>query len=536
MSPFEIYSLVICLIVYILLAGIGTFMVLTVYKLLMELIRKGARDQEILKEHLKQKGKKKTCAFDCISSILLCSVLLIVFVFSTYVGCTKNTYFDNAPTFKIVNSSSMSKKNEKNKYLFENNLNNQFSTFDLILTYKLPKEEELKLYDIVIYEVDDVLVVHRIVGIEEPNKHHPEERWFLCQGDAISQPDRFPVKYSQMRGIYKNEKIPFVGSFVAFMQSPAGYMCIILVALAVVLTPILEKKLEKAKQLRLALMLPQEEIATTQDQLSPFSSFDRRRDERTFAERLQELPVAQERYEQLYSLIKTITGVRRIESKKSRTFKSGNIPLIKFAIRGKTLNAYLGLDPKEYENTKYIYTDVSDMAKYRNYPMRVKVTSDRQVRWVKELLTDKVHKSGLTFVEEQEIVEDVSPFAHLKRKKNKTFKQKLKSAPLASERFQTIKTMLETLRGVRVIEGKYQVSYKFGNHPLIRFTVRGKTLNAYLGLDPKEYENTKYIYTDVSDTAKYRNYPMRVKVTSDRQVRWVKELILQAFNKGGKQL
>ena len=61
--------------------------------------------------------------------------------------------------------------------------------------------------------------------------------------------------------------------------------------------------------------------------------------------------------------------------------------------------------------------------------------------------------------------------------------------------------------------------------PLIKFTIRGKTLNAYLGLNPKDYENTKSIYTDVSNIGKYANYPMRVKVTSDRQVKWVKELI-----------
>lgn len=538
MTSFEMYTLIICLIVYVLLAGVGTFMVLTVLKLTLKLIRSGANDKDILAEYEKTQGKKTKGVFDYILSALLCFVLLVIFLFSSYVSCTKNVYFEKTPTFKIVNSSSMSMKNEKNKYLFDNNLDNQFSTFDLILTYELPKEEDLKLYDIVIYEIDGMLVIHRIVKIEEPNERHPNERWFELQGDAISQPDRFPVRYSQMKGIYRNEKIPFVGSFIAFMQSPAGYMCMILVGLAIIFTPIMEKKLKQATQQRLDILLvkPNEEQAQAEISVSAFAHLEGRKDDRTFDERLQELPVAKERYDNVYSLVKTVSGVRTIESKKNRTFKSGNVALVRFNVRGKTLNAYLGLEPTEYENTKYIYTDVSTVRKYENYPMRVKLTSERQLRWVKELLIDKVNKSGLTFVKDQEIVQVVSPFAHLKNKKNnKSFKQKLKLSPVAKARFNDIKAYLETLNGVRVIEGKYSVTYKRGNSPLVKFTIRGKTLNAYLGLNPTEHENTKYIFTDVSGLAKYKNYPMRVKVSSDRQVKWTKELISKIIDKGGKQ-
>ena len=105
-------------------------------------------------------------------------IIKTIFIFSTYVNCQQNSTFDNIPTLKVVNSASMSVKHEDNKYLVENDLNDQFQTFDLILTYKLPKEEDLELYDIVVYEVDEILVIHRIVGIEEPNEQH-SERYFL---------------------------------------------------------------------------------------------------------------------------------------------------------------------------------------------------------------------------------------------------------------------------------------------------------------------------------------------------------------------
>ena len=120
----------------------------------------------------------------------------------------------------------------------------------MIFVYEKPSQEDLKLYDIVVYEVDGVLLVHRIVQIEEPNQAHPNERWFLCQGDAVDAPDRFPVKYSQIRAIYRGERVPFVGSFVLFMQSPAGWLCIILIVGAIVATPIIEKKIQREKDAR----------------------------------------------------------------------------------------------------------------------------------------------------------------------------------------------------------------------------------------------------------------------------------------------
>ena len=57
-----------------------------------------------------------------------------------------------------------------------------------------------------------------------------------------------------MRGIYRGERIPFVGSFILFMQSPAGWLCILLVVFALITTPILEKKIRKEENKRLVYL------------------------------------------------------------------------------------------------------------------------------------------------------------------------------------------------------------------------------------------------------------------------------------------
>ncbi|MBO5926600.1 MAG: hypothetical protein J6Q38_03475 [Clostridia bacterium] len=254
MSAYDIYVFLLCLIVFALLAGLSTILLITIIKLTVKLIRHGVEDEQLKTEYLEERKNKK-CAIirriDLVLSSVLCVLLCAVFAFSLYINVTGKNYSYDLPTLKTVNSASMSKKHEKNTWLFENNLNDQIQTFDLILTYKAPDEFDLKLYDIVVYEVDGTYVVHRIIRIEEPNDAHPNERWFLCQGDNVESPDRFPVHYDQIKGIYRGERIPFIGSFVTFMQSPAGWLCIIYVLVAVILTPIVEKRIKNEKTARL---------------------------------------------------------------------------------------------------------------------------------------------------------------------------------------------------------------------------------------------------------------------------------------------
>ena len=60
-----------------------------------------------------------------------------------------------------------------------------------------------------------------------------------------------------MQGIYEGERVPFAGSFVMFMQSPAGWLCILLVVFAVFVTPAIEKKILAEYEKRLAVLFPE---------------------------------------------------------------------------------------------------------------------------------------------------------------------------------------------------------------------------------------------------------------------------------------
>ena len=566
MTAFDIYIFTISLLIIVLLTTVSIAVVVIIMKLSCRLIRSGAEDDKILKEANKTESKNEKIGkiIDKAVSLIFSIIFLIAFVLSTMVACTKEISMGQIPVFRVVNSDSMSKKHSKNDYLVENNLNNQFDTFDLIITYDVPPEEELKLYDIVVYKYNDMLVIHRIVQIVHTKDYGT---YYMFQGDNEPRVDVMPVYYDQMVAIYRGERVPFIGSFIKFMQSPAGWICIVLVIVAMIAGPILDKKLEKERAKRLAIITSGDnnvkisetdsekidkieqltaEVVSEELSVADENSLIRLTEEEIeysdtagqtflnivgvslpFIERLNNAPkITKDRYFKIIDLLQRIEGVRVIESKKYQTFKFKNVPIIRFAIRGKTLNGYLGLNPSEYLDTKYIFEDLSNSRAFKNYPMRVKATSERKTRWINELILDLANKKGLVVREKPALIEEnLYPFDKLKKKKALTFKYRLRKSPIAKLRYQVIKNSLLNISGVRVIEGKFSETYKLNGKPLVKLAMRGKTLNAYVGLNPSDYAESKYIFFDVSNIKKYRNYAMRVRLTSSRQVKWLLELV-----------
>ena len=554
---FDIYQFILCLVVFILLTVLFTILVVMLVKFALKMIKAGLDDEKIKTEYLKNKDKKPSifeAIFDRLLLAICCIALFASFGMSISVSlCTSGSKVGpGLPVVNVVRSGSMSYISPNHKYLKEGEVKDQLQKFDIVFISEVPDEFELKVNDIVVYEFRGEFIIHRIVAIEEPTIDHPNQRYFLLQGDANDIADRFPVTYDQIKGIYNGTRIPFIGSFVLFMQSPAGWLCILLVVFAMIATPIAEKKLKLATDERLKIILLNEQteednlttentqpvltdtpipFAVVQDSsiisselavtsTSPFDNLSSTKDTRTFRQKLDASTVeVKDRYNLISDLLCRIKGVRVIQSKKAETYKKGNISIAKFNIKGKTLNLYLALSPNEFENTKYVFTDVSDQKTYVNYPMRVKLTSQRQTKWSLELIDIICVKYGFTILE-------VNPFAVFGVKKDqRTFNEKLSILPIANERYSQICESINQIDRVRSIDSKKSQTFKVGNTPIVKFTIRGKTLNAYIGLNPSEYLDTKYIFTDASNIKAYSNYPLRVKVSSNRQVKWVKELL-----------
>ncbi len=573
MQSHEIYQFLLCLIVFLLLTSIFTYFTIYVIKTSIKLIGLGAEDEIIITEYEKAKKSAKITKalsiFDKVFTLVVCTLLIAFFGVSACVNIESTKAVGDIPVIQVVKSSSMESRYENNDYLFKNDLTDQISTFDLITVYKLPNEEDLKLYDIVVYEVDNVLVIHRIVEIEEPNAEH-SERYFRLQGDAVHYPDKYPVKYSQMKGIYRGERIPFIGSFVMFMQSPAGYLCILLVLFVLIALPIAEKKILKAKMARLIAIgylsadgalasttLTKEETDSIKEVLEekqpivenetaitsspqilytevPNDNFKPVLEEetlvikewyetagkgKTFREKHD--TASSEvlyRYNEIVKHLYKIKGLHVWEGKAFETYKKGRTSIARLAFKGKSLYAYLAINPNDLQDTKYIYQDASNIKAYENYPTKVKVSSDRQIKWVNELVSKIAKDSGLYMYA-------MTTLFSIKGS-DKTFEQKLKE--ISSEmlsRYELITSHLTSIEGIKAKQSKKHVAYRLGNKAVAKLKIIGKTLNVYLNLQPKKFKNTKYKLIDVSSKKSHESYPMRVKITSDRQAKWAIELI-----------
>ena len=99
---------------------------------------------------------------------------------------------------------------------------------------------------------------------------------------------------------------------------------------------------------------------------------------------------ASKEQKEFYNELKNhILSYNRVNSRVSWHYDSFNIgrqKAIKIAFRGHTMVAFLALDPKKYEGTKYYPHDMSKKKKFADTPMMVKIKSARGVKFAKELV------------------------------------------------------------------------------------------------------------------------------------------------------
>ena len=253
---YDSFVFILCLCVFLILTLFVSSLLIYIFKLSKKLIQSGFEDATLIKEYKKNKRKKEQgkTVWDLIKLFFSASIVIVMcglFAFSIFLKVAPEDMTKDFSKLLVVESNSMSYKRDENTYLKENNLNDQFSMFDIVVTHKLPAEEDLELYDIVVYNFDGTLVIHRIIEIEEPNAFHPDCRHFTLKGDANAYTDKKPVLYEQMVAIYQGEKVQFIGSFVLFLQSPAGYLSILLAFVTTIVVPLMGRKLEDEKELRL---------------------------------------------------------------------------------------------------------------------------------------------------------------------------------------------------------------------------------------------------------------------------------------------
>ena len=165
------------------------------------------------------KNAKKTNASGKLLTILG-AVLCVVFTFTLICNLTiiiKGTLYPEAPpsvigiTPLVVLSGSMS-----------SDAPDHIEVGDLIFVDKITPKE-LETGNIIAFMQGKTVITHRIIDIETDDNG---KRVFYTKGDANNAPDQSPVMEDKLVGIYKS-RIPKVGDFAIFLQTPLGMVLFI---------------------------------------------------------------------------------------------------------------------------------------------------------------------------------------------------------------------------------------------------------------------------------------------------------------------
>lgn len=109
---------------------------------------------------------------------------------------------------------------------------------------------------------------------------------------------------------------------------------------------------------------------------------------------------------------------------------------------------------------------------------------------------------------------------------NWSFKARLYNASDAmKKRYVAVCDELKSFHGVKISESWDKVRVYIGRKTYATLFFRGKTLCLTLALNPAEFLETKYICEDVSDVARFAATPLLTRMSSDRQVKYLAELL-----------
>lgn len=255
MSNVEIVGLIVSILGVGCFAAVFTILYMTYSKSTINEYQNGKRDIEIIDEAIYDNlsnVKKRRKIIKTIKSIGFYGLMIIIipfFIFSLVNKVSGNITMINDRGIIVVASGSMSEKNEANHYIFENNLDDQFDTYSIIVVEKVENDSDLELYDVISYVNNKgVNYIHRIIGIHVNSNGVIE---YETRGDSNDATDTYRPTLNDIKGKYTGEHVPVIGMFVLFMQSSIGMITILSLIYCLLMIDYFTNKIIKTQNQRL---------------------------------------------------------------------------------------------------------------------------------------------------------------------------------------------------------------------------------------------------------------------------------------------
>lgn len=188
--------------------------------------------------YYKRKKRKKVGNIISNSIVGIFLVALIgFFVWATVMKSNDQITYFGDKTYLVVQTSSMSSINDNNKYLKDGSIdskdkmNTRISQYAFIGIDKFKSEDQIKVYDIVAFRMDDKIIVHRVysISIGEKDGH----KLFTFRGDAnpASMSGEINVTSDRIVGVFDGYQNQVLGSIVIYIQSGTGLISVFAIAI-----------------------------------------------------------------------------------------------------------------------------------------------------------------------------------------------------------------------------------------------------------------------------------------------------------------
>lgn len=171
-------------------------------------------------------------------------------------------------------------------------------------------------------------------------------------------------------------------------------ICLLLLIVSIIITVKNRKKIKDNKQ-QVEQVVISEPIKSPENRATVASEISNKADTsmifsnlrvRSFFTKLRKADQeTKDKYREIKKFLKTLEGVNLSTSKRQVRVYKGRKTLANIFFKGKTLCIAFALNPQTYERTRYQGTDVSEIKRFKNTPMLLKLTSNRRVESAKHL-------------------------------------------------------------------------------------------------------------------------------------------------------
>ena len=424
-----------------------------------------------------EKGRKSANIIKMVANIVLI-VVYICFVafmgFAIYVRASGDLFMINDTSCLIIKSGSMEKVDPDNKYLIENNLTNQISTYSLIGINKV-EESDIDLYDIIAFKDDNNnIVVHRVIDIYE----HEGVKYFTARGDANTSSAGYEIglTYQDIIGKYNGFQNFGLGIVIYYIQSGIGMITIALALVLIGFYDILDiylgKKINLRKQYLYTRFENEIEDAIVNENEIHYLDWATRKEKDEQVEQIE-----QEKDNEVVSIAQD-NAVEDNLSEESQSVDTNQ--------------------NNEETNVEEIKEEQDEDDSLRSHLF----TSTGAPRKTKAY--DRISFSQRFLELDEEL-----------QSRYNAMKQEILSYGVKSRISATGDT------------------FRLHKKAYCKIAISGKNLKLYLALDYKDYENTTYPVKDVGNKGVYADIPVVLKVRSTLSLKRALELIKDCMSKDG---